>query len=50
MLIASGIGTQKAIDFAVSAQALLILVGFSVVLFAAVWHTGQRIAAGRRAA
>jgi uncharacterized membrane protein YbhN (UPF0104 family) len=49
MLIASGIGTQKAIDFAVSAQALLILVGFSVVLFAAVWHGGQRVVARRRA-
>jgi uncharacterized membrane protein YbhN (UPF0104 family) len=50
MLIASGIGTQKAIDFAVSAQALLIIVGFSVVLFAAAWHAGQRIATGRRTA
>ena len=49
LLVASGIGTQKAIDFAVSAQALVILGGVAVVVFAAVWHGGQRLAARSRA-
>jgi hypothetical protein len=45
MLIASGISTQQAVAFAVSAQALLILAGASVVAFAAVWHAGGRLLA-----
>ncbi len=47
MLAASGVGTQRAIDYAVSAQAMLILAGAAVLLFAAVWHTGQRLQARR---
>ncbi|MCC6224451.1 MAG: flippase-like domain-containing protein [Thermoleophilia bacterium] len=50
LLVASGVGVQRAIDFAVSAQALLILAGAAVVAFAAVWHAGQRLAERSRAA
>jgi hypothetical protein len=42
MLAASGVSTQHAIDFAISAHALLILAGASVCIFAAVVHAGQR--------
>jgi hypothetical protein len=49
MLVASGVSTQQAIDFAISAQALLILAGAAVVIFAAFWHAGGRVAARCRA-
>jgi hypothetical protein len=48
LLIASGISTQQAIDFAVGAQALLILAGAAVVVFAAAWHYSQRLVARRQ--
>ena len=44
ILIASGVGTANAISFAVGAQALLILAGASVLVFAALWHGGRRLA------
>ena len=50
MLVASGVGTQQAVAFAISAQALLILAGAGVVIFAALLHTGQRLALRRAAA
>jgi hypothetical protein len=49
MLVASGVATQQAVAFAISAQALVILAGVAVVAFAAVLHGGQRLA-GRRVA
>jgi hypothetical protein len=49
MLAASGISTPQAIDFAISAHALLIMSGFAVCAFAAAQHTGGRILARRRA-
>jgi hypothetical protein len=44
-LVASGISTQTAIDFAVSAQALVIFAGAAVLIFAALWHSGEQISA-----
>jgi hypothetical protein len=44
ILIASGVGTTNAISFAVGAQALLIVAGASVLVFAALWHGGRRLA------
>lgn len=44
ILIASGVGTTNAISFAVGAQALLILAGAAVLLIAALWHGGRRLA------
>jgi Lysylphosphatidylglycerol synthase TM region len=44
ILIASGVGTANAVSFAVGAQALLILAGAAVLLFAALWHGGRRLA------
>jgi uncharacterized membrane protein YbhN (UPF0104 family) len=49
MLIASGVSASQAIAFAVAAQALLIFAGAAVVLFAAAWHGGQRLALNRAA-
>jgi uncharacterized membrane protein YbhN (UPF0104 family) len=46
ILVASGIGTSQAISFAVAAQALLILAGAAVLVFAAVWHGGRRLRFG----
>jgi uncharacterized membrane protein YbhN (UPF0104 family) len=47
ILIASGVSASQAIGFAVAAQALLILSGAAVLLFAAAWHGGQRLAVAR---
>lgn len=44
LLMASGVGTANAVSFAVGAQALLILAGASVLVFAALWHGGKRLA------
>jgi hypothetical protein len=49
MLVASGVTTQQAVAFAISAQALLILAGAAVVIFAALMHTGHRLALRRAA-
>jgi uncharacterized membrane protein YbhN (UPF0104 family) len=46
ILVASGIGTSQAISFAVAAQALLILAGAAVLVFAAAWHGGRRLRFG----
>jgi len=43
LLIASGVGTQAAVDFAISAQTLLIFAGVVIVVFAAVFHGAQRL-------
>lgn len=47
ILIASGVSTSQALAFALAAQAMLILAGAAVVLFAAAWHGGQRLALAR---
>ena len=44
ILIASGVGTANAVSFAVGAQALVILAGATVLVFAALWHGGKRLA------
>jgi hypothetical protein len=44
ILMASGVGTANAVSFAVGAQALLILAGAAVLVFAALWHGGRRLA------
>jgi hypothetical protein len=44
ILIASGVGTADAVSFAVGAQALLILAGAAVIVVAALWHGGKRLA------
>jgi hypothetical protein len=49
LLVTSGISTQTAIDFAVSAQALVIFAGAAVLIFAALWHSGERVSARLRA-
>lgn len=49
MLVASGVATHEAIDYAISAQAMLILAGAAVVAFAALRHAGQRVVARRHA-
>jgi uncharacterized membrane protein YbhN (UPF0104 family) len=50
ILVASGIGTSEAIAFAVAAQALLIVAGAAVILFAAVWQGGRRLLLARATA
>jgi hypothetical protein len=47
LLVASGVATQQAVDFAISAQALVILAGVVVVAVAALCHNGQRLIAAR---
>ena len=42
--MASGVGTANAVSFAVGAQALVILAGAAVLVFAALWHGGRRLA------
>jgi uncharacterized membrane protein YbhN (UPF0104 family) len=44
ILIASGVGTADAVSFALGAQVLLILAGAAVLVFAALWHGGRRLA------
>jgi len=44
ILIASGVSTSQALAFAVAAQALVMLAGATVIVFAAAWHGGQRLA------
>jgi hypothetical protein len=44
VLIASGVGASQALAVAVSAQALGVLAGASIFLFAAVSHAGLRLA------
>lgn len=47
ILAASGIATGQAIAFAVAAQALLILAGAAVIVFAIAWAGGRRVVAAR---
>jgi uncharacterized membrane protein YbhN (UPF0104 family) len=47
VLMASGIGGAKALDVAVSGQALATLCGVAMLLFAALWLVGVRFAARR---
>jgi uncharacterized membrane protein YbhN (UPF0104 family) len=49
ILMASGIGTAQAVSFAVAAQVLLIFAGAAVLLIAALWHGGSRLALARAA-
>jgi hypothetical protein len=44
ILVARGVGTADAVCFAVGAQALLILAGAAVIVVAALWHGGRRLA------
>jgi hypothetical protein len=46
-LIASGVGASQAVTVAIAAQALGILAGGSIFLFAAAYHTGLRFAPAR---
>ena len=43
VLIASGVGATRALDVAVSGQALAILCGLAMVLFAAIWLVTVRL-------
>jgi hypothetical protein len=45
ILIASGVGGARAMDVAVSGQALAVLCGVAMLLFAALWLIGVRLAA-----
>ncbi len=47
VLIASGVGGARAIDVAVSGQALATLCGIAMLLFAALWLIGARLVASR---
>ncbi|TMJ97532.1 MAG: hypothetical protein E6G67_02630 [Actinobacteria bacterium] len=47
ILMASGVTTSQALAFAVAAQVLVMLAGAAVIVFAAVWHGGQRLAVVR---
>jgi hypothetical protein len=49
LLIASGVGTHAAVEFAIGAQTLLILAGVVVIVFAAVLHGSQQVLARRLA-
>ena len=49
ILVASGVGVDTAIAFAVSAQALVILAGAAVVLFATLWQGGRHLRLARAA-
>jgi hypothetical protein len=47
ILIATGVHASEAIAFAVAAQAVIILAGASIVVFAGLWHAGRRFAPAR---
>ena len=47
ILIASGVSTAHAVAFAIAAQALLVLAGCAVFVFAALWQGGRRLALSR---
>ena len=50
VLIASGVGGARAVDVAVSGQALAILCGLAMLVFAAVWLIAVRLMAARAVA
>ena len=43
LLVAAGVSTNTAVDFAISAQALVIFAGIAVIVFAGVWHAAGRL-------
>jgi len=47
VLVASGVAVSEAVGFAVAVQAMGVLAGAAILLFAAVWHTGLRLAPTR---
>lgn len=47
ILVVSGMRTSEAVAFALSAQALIILAGASIVVFVALWHAGSRLVPAR---
>jgi hypothetical protein len=49
-LIASGVGTSQALDVAVAGQALGVLGGAAILLYAAAWRLHLRLAPTRAAA
>ncbi len=48
LLVASGVSTHTAVDFAISAQLLVIFAGVAVVLVAGLCHAGEQLVARRR--
>jgi hypothetical protein len=50
VLIASGVGGARALEVAVAGQALAILCGVAMLLFAALWLIGVRLVVARRLA
>jgi uncharacterized membrane protein YbhN (UPF0104 family) len=50
VLVASGIGVSQAVGFAVAVQAMGVLAGGAILLSAAVWRIGLRLAPARAAA
>jgi uncharacterized membrane protein YbhN (UPF0104 family) len=46
-LIASGVGASQALGVAVAVQALAVICGAAILLFAALWQTGVRLAPTR---
>jgi hypothetical protein len=49
-LIASGVGTSQALDVALAGQALAVLCGVAILLYAAAWHVRTGLAPTRAAA
>ena len=49
-LIASGVGASQALDVALAGQALAVLCGVAILLYAAAWHARTRLAPTRAAA
>ncbi len=47
VLVVSGMHTSEAVAFALSAQALIIVAGASIVVCVAVWHAGSRLVPAR---
>ena len=47
ILVVSGMQTSEAVAFALSAQALVILAGASIVVAVAVWQAGVRLVPAR---
>lgn len=47
ILIAIGVEASEAVAFAIAAQALVVVVGAAIVVFAGIWHVGNRLAPAR---
>jgi hypothetical protein len=50
LLVASGVGASQAVGVAVAGQALSVMTGGAILLFATAWRTGLRLATVRAAA